>query len=65
MAGIFSGIRQAIWRGSFDPVRELTAATRFTDVERPRPAGEILAHAMSKESSRARHQPICGALMGA
>ncbi len=70
MAEIFSGIR----RGSFDPVRELAAAIRrFTDgwndrcqpFTRTRPADEILAHAMSKEPSWARHQPVCAALMGA
>jgi hypothetical protein len=74
MAEISSGTRQATRRGSFDPVRELTAAIRrladgwndrcqpFT---RTMPAAEILARVMSKETSRARHQPVYPALMGA
>jgi hypothetical protein len=58
MAEISSGTRQATRRGSFDPVRELTAAIRrFTDgwndrcqpFTRTRPADEILAHAMARK----------------
>jgi hypothetical protein len=74
MAETFFGIRQAIRRGSFDPVRELTAAIRrFADgwndhcqpFTRTKPADEILARPVSKETSWARHQPVRAALMGA
>ena len=62
LAGIFFGIitRQAIRRGSFGSVRELTAAIRqftggWNDRCQPftwtKPADEILAHAIRKETS--------------
>jgi hypothetical protein len=62
LTGIFFGIitRLAIRRGSFDSVRELTAAIRrFIDGWNDRcepftwtkPADEILVHAMRKETS--------------